>query len=170
MPRRLLKLALPTLFILCSVPAAPTFAADDLPLLQMLTCIDQTDPRVRDTAMRLLERRGTDDGNGNLRIAGRVQSGNVCIEHAEVSGSFGVMMIFASLCDADPAPIIDFVKRLEPDLAAADVAPHEGLVAAFGTPVYGITFYRGEAGPHAAPDAHAKRISYTCTRTVSGPQ
>jgi len=162
-----LPLSLPLLLSAFSADAAD----DDSLLAQLLTCRQPAGPTAGAAASKALEARATAGADGIWKIAGRIQAGKLCIENAQMSAAFGVMMASGSVCDGEPAALIDFLKRSDSGLKPAAEAPHPGMVAAFEAPKYAITLYRGEPGfKGSRPDPADQRLSYMCSYQGSGPQ
>jgi hypothetical protein len=166
MRRYLLTIALPLLL------SPIVHAADDDALLaQLLTCNPSADHRIRTTMMKSLKARSTPDGDGRAKISGRIQVGKLCIDKAQLTGAFGVLMASGSVCDGEPASLTDFLKQTRSDLKPADATPPPQVLAAFEAPKYSMVLYRGEPGfDFALPDPASKHLSYRCSFQESGPQ
>jgi len=166
MRRYFLTIALPLLLL-----SAAHAADDDALLAQLLTCNPSPDHRIRTTMMKSLEARSTPDGDGRAKISGRIQVGKLCIENAQLTGSFGVLMASGSMCDGEPASLADFLKQTKSDLKPAGAALPPHVLAAFEAPKYSMALYRGEPGfDFAPPDPASKHLSYFCAFQESGPQ
>lgn len=152
---------------------APTVHAadDDTLLAQLLTCQPAEDARVRMNMLKVLEARSTKNGDGRAKIGGRIQVGKLCIDNAELAAAFGVFMATGSMCDAEPAPLTDFLQQTKSDVKPTHPAPPAHVLAAFEAPKYSMTVYRGEPGfqPKIQEPA-SQRVSYLCAFQESGPQ
>lgn len=161
-----------TIVLLLLLPSLAAQAGEDDRLLaELVTCQQAANTQARSTALKVLQARSTSDGNGSQNIQGRIQVGDLCIENAQVSGAFGTFLASGNVCDGDPAPLIDFLKRSQSGLQPAALSSDPNMVAAFEAPKYSIALYHGEPGFRPGlPDPASKRLSFICGYQGSGPQ
>jgi hypothetical protein len=144
-------------------------ASDDLGLLDLLTCNAQANPARAAKASDDLEARGKKSDDG-VYLAGSIRSGDVCIEHATVSGGFGVLMVSASVCDGQTKPLEAYLARTNSQLRPKAPPAGPGAIKAFEAPQYSLLLFYGAPDMKVEPDPSSSTISYICGRQAGGPQ
>lgn len=156
--------------LILATGSASVVAEPEVPLARVLTCNLQADTPYFSGAENALKGRTINDDHGGMRIAGPLHFGDLCIENVYVAAAFGVFAVAARLCDGEPKPLTDFVRRVEPGLEPNPIPLQPGFVAIYQAPRYSLVIFRGEPGLPAEPDPTSARLSYTCTYVGSGPQ
>ena len=136
--------------------------ADELDLAA-LTCANDKAANAR---WNELGRQGQSTGDGSFFLEGRFTFGTLCVENASVTGSFGVLVIIASVCDAKPEALLAFVRSRYPELEPAKKAlsTSAGVIASYQSPKRAFALYRGRIS-QSKPQILGVPKSHTFART-----
>lgn len=156
------------LALLSSVATAD--AGDDVAIARLLTCDLQADQRDMAYIAKLLEGRWTQDTNGEVMVNGQIRAGELCIEHAHIGGTAGVVTVAASLCEADAKPLTDYLEHTGKRLAQEPSPESRGAIATYQAPGYWLMLFRGAPDFSSIPDPTSTQLSYKCAFPMSNPQ
>lgn len=163
-PHRRPFLTLALLALSAVAPAQPVPA--DLPLL---TCAVPLDDRSRYANWEQLKPRATEGPDGELRLAGTLRMGELCIQDVQVVAAFGVALVSATLCTSTEEPLLKYIQTSRSGWSRVkDEERPPGVLAVFDAPEEtNLIIYRGSLDK---PDASSRVLGYTCTKKYSGHQ